>query len=252
MAPRKTVQDIFGLKPEEVNALAVLSGLEGFRGGANSPDVAAVAANVLSRRLSGQWGGNDIRNIAKAPGQYVAVDNYTMSQLADPAFGAKVLGSEAEFNRLRNIVNNPDLVGQQFNQSKGAQSFRGVSAYGNKKPEDYMPVPGKSNFYFNGLKGDLYNKGVGLFKQGTTSGPVSAAPVTPVTTAAASNPKESDLFQRMLQKSFLEGANQSPISKLLNTEIRKALSGPTDPNTTVDDFSRGLAGLTELGFPSLL
>jgi len=175
MAPRKTVQDIFGLKPEEVNALAVLSGLEGYRGGDNSPDVAAVAANVLSRRLSGQWGGNDIRNIAKAPGQYVAVDKYTMSQLADPAFGAKVLGSEAEFNRLRNIVNNPTLVGQQFKQSKGAQSFRGVSAYKNKKPEDYMPVSGKSNFYYNKLKEDLYNKGVGLFNQGAVSAPVIAA-----------------------------------------------------------------------------
>jgi len=247
MAPRKTVQDIFGLKPEEVNALAVLSGLEGFRGGANSPDVAAVAANVLSRRLSGQWGGKDIRNIAKAPGQYVAVDNYTMSQLADPTFGAKVLGSEAEFNRLRNIVNNPDLVGQQFKQSKGAQSFRGVSAYGNKKPEDYMPVPGKSNFYFNGLKGDLYNKGVGLFNQGPASSPVSAAPVT---SAAVKDSSKTDLFQQMLQKSFLEGVNyQSPISKLLNNELLNVLSGTADPNTSVNDFSRGLAGL---GFPSLL
>jgi hypothetical protein len=247
MAPRKTVQDIFGLKPEEVNALAVLSGLEGFRGGANSPDVAAVAANVLSRRLSGQWGGNDIRNIAKAPGQYVAVDNYTMSQLADPSFGARVLGSEAEFNRLRNIVNNPELVGQQFKQSKGAQSFRGVSAYGNKKPEDYMPVPGKSNFYFNGLKGDLYNKGVGLFNQGSVSDSLSAAPVA---AAAVSDTKKSDLFQQMLQKSFLEGVNyQSPISKLLNNELLNVLSGTADPNTSVNDFSRGLAGL---GFPSLL
>jgi hypothetical protein len=178
MAPRKTIQDIFGLKPEEVNALAVLSGLEGFRGGSNSPDVAAVAANALARRLSGQWGGKDIRNIAKAPGQYVAVDNYSMAQLADPVFGAKVLGSESEFNRLRDIVNNPDLVGQQFNRSKGAQSFRGVSAYGNKKPGDYMPVPGKSNFYFNGLNGDLYNKGVGLFKQ-------AAVPGTPLPGAIA-------------------------------------------------------------------
>jgi hypothetical protein len=240
MAPRKTVQDIFGLKPEEVNALAVLSGLEGFRGGANSPDVAAVAANVLSRRLSGQWGGNDIRNIAKAPGQYVAVDNYTMSQLADPAFGAKVLGSEAEFNRLRNIVNNPTLVGQQFKQSKGAQSFRGVSAYGNKKPEDYMPVPGKSNFYFNGLKGDLYNKGVGLFNQGAASAPAPAAKES----------KKSDLFQQMMQSTLMENINsQSPIRKLLNNELLNVLSGPADPNTSVNDFSRGLAGL---GFPSLL
>jgi hypothetical protein len=174
MAPRKTVQDIFGLKPEEVNALTVLSGLEGFRGGPNSPDVAAVAANAIARRLSGLWGGKDIRNIAKAPGQYEAVFNYNMAQLADPSFGAKVLGGETEFNRLREIVNNPSLVGEQFKKAKGAQSFRGVSAYGNKKSGDYVPVPGKSNFYFNGLNQDLYNRGVSLFRQG--AGPGSSLP----------------------------------------------------------------------------
>jgi hypothetical protein len=178
MAPRKTVQDIFGLKPEEVNALTVLSGLEGFRGGPNSPDVAAVAANAIARRLSGLWGGKDIRNIAKAPGQYEAVFNYNMAQLADPSFGAKVLGGETEFNRLREIVNNPSLVGEQFKKAKGAQSFRGVSAYGNKKSGDYVPVPGKSNFYFNGLNQDLYNRGVSLFDQGLASEPIPV-PSTP-------------------------------------------------------------------------
>lgn len=161
MAP-KTVQQLFNLKPEELNALTVLSGLEGFRG-EGGRDVAAVAANVLARRLKGNWGGIDIRNIAKAPGQYVAVDNYTMEQLADPSFGARVLGGESEFNRLRNIVNDPNLVGEQFKQSKGAQSFRGVSAYSAKKPTDYMPVPGKSNFYFNPLDPTSYQKGVNIF-----------------------------------------------------------------------------------------
>lgn len=161
MAP-KTVQQLFNLKPEELNALTVLSGLEGFRG-EGGRDVAAVAANVLARRLKGNWGGVDIRNIAKAPGQYVAVDNYTMDQLADPSFGARILGGETEFNRLRNIVNDPTLVGEQFRQSKGAQSFRGVSAYGNKKPTDYMPVPGKSNFYFNPLDQENYQKGINIF-----------------------------------------------------------------------------------------
>lgn len=161
MSP-KTVQQLFNLKPEELNALTVLSGLEGFRG-EGGRDVAAVAANVLARRLKGNWGGVDVRNIAKAPGQYVAVDNYTMEQLADPTFGARILGGEAEFNRLRDIVNNPTLVGEQFQKSKGSQSFRGVSAYGNKKPTDYMPVPGKSNFYFNPLDQANYQKGMNIF-----------------------------------------------------------------------------------------
>jgi len=161
MAPR-TVQEAFNLKPEEVNALAILSGLEGYRGG-KGEDVAAVAANVLSRRLKGNWGGVDIRNIAKAPGQYEAVFDYSMQQLADPAFGARVLGGQSEFERIRNIVNNPSLVGEQFKKSKGAQSFRGVAAYGKKKPGDYTPIPGKSNFYFNPLDPTSYQKGVGMF-----------------------------------------------------------------------------------------
>lgn len=71
-----------------------------------------------------------------------------------------------------------------------------------------------------------------------------------IASAGTSDPKKSDLFQQMLQKSFLESANyQSPISKLLTNELLSALSGSADPNTSVDDFSRGLAGL---GFPSLL
>jgi hypothetical protein len=166
MAPR-TVQQLFGLKPEELNALTVLSGLEGHRGGTQSPDVAAVAANAIARRLQGGWGGRDIRNIATAPGQYEAIyaPGYTMRQLADPAFGARVLGGQEEFNRLRDIVNNPSLVRQQFERSKGAQSFRGVSAYGSRKPSDYMPVPGKSNFYFDPLDKPKYQQGLQLFDQ---------------------------------------------------------------------------------------
>ena len=48
--PQRNVQELWGLKPEETNALAVLSGLEGYRGG-KGEDVAAVAANALQRRL---------------------------------------------------------------------------------------------------------------------------------------------------------------------------------------------------------
>jgi hypothetical protein len=174
MAPR-TVQQLFGLKPEELNALTVLSGLEGFRGG-KGQDVAAVAANVLARRLQGGWGGVDIRNIAKSPGQYEAVFDYSMQQLADPSFGARVLGGQSEFERLRNIVNNPALVGEQFQRSKGAQSFRGVAAYENRKPGDYTPIPGQSNFYFNPLDKTTYQKGVGIFGSPGPAAQTAAAP----------------------------------------------------------------------------
>ena len=196
MAPR-TIQEAFNLKPEEVNALAILSGLEGYRGG-RGEDVAAVAANVLSRRLKGNWGGVDIRNIAKAPGQYEAVFDYSMQQLADPTFGARVLGGQSEFERIRNIVNDPSLVGEQFKKSKGAQSFRGVAAYGNKKPGDYMPVPGKSNFYFNPLDPTSYQKGVGMF------GSPAPAP-TQTTQAKQTTPAlagQDPVLMRMAQQLF--------------------------------------------------
>lgn len=194
MAP-KTVQELYNLKPEELNALAVLSGLEGYRGDGGK-DVAAVAANVLARRLAGNWGGIDIRNIAKSPGQYEAVFDYSMQQLADPTFGAQKLGGEAEFNRIRDIVNNPLLVGEQFKRSKGAQSFRGVAAYGNKKPTDYTPVPGKSNYYFDPLQQEKYEKGVKLFDQAGTISPV--APQETQTTSQKSGDSFESLMSRLL------------------------------------------------------
>jgi hypothetical protein len=96
--------------------------------------------------------------------------------------------------------------------------------------------------------GDLYKNAQRVLGDIPGQEQIASAPTT--ASVAAKEPKKSDLFQQMLQKSFLEGANyQSPISKLLNNELLNVLSGPTDPNTTVDDFSRGLAGL---GFPSLL
>lgn len=102
--------------------------------------------------------------------------------------------------------------------------------------------------------GDLYKNAQRVLGDIPGQTQTATAPVTtataPVTTAAAKDPKKTDLFQRMLQSTLMESANyQSPISKLLNNELMNVLSGPKDPNTTVDDFSRGLAGL---GFPSLL
>lgn len=216
MAP-KTVQQLFGLKPEELNALTILSGLEGYRGG-KGQDVAAVAANVLARRLQGGWGGLDIRNIAKSPGQYEAVFDYSMQQLADPAFGARALGGQAEFERLRNIVNNPALVGEQFKKSKGAQSFRGVSAYESRKPGDYMPIPGESNFYFNPLDKTLYQKGVNIFGSSTPAASVSATPpVTPVPTTTAQRKQKAE--------SLLGSVKENIVEQL----IRSALQVPTVP-----------------------
>lgn len=206
----KTVQELFGLKPEEVTAAAVLSGLEGYRGG-RGEDVAAVMANLLSRRLSGKWGGVDIRNIAKAPGQYEAVFKYSMDQLSDPNFAAKVLGGPAEFQRVRNIINNPALVGEQFQKSRGAQSFRGVSAYGSKKPQDYVPVPGKSNFYFNPVDQAAFQKGTALFGSSPAPRFAGSAATAPVAAGTRIQLPRFDLqgaLKNLLLRSAVEGVGQ--------------------------------------------
>lgn len=224
MAPR-TVQELFNLKPEELNALTVLSGLEGYRGG-RGEDVAAVAANVLARRLSGNWGGIDIRNIVKSPGQYEAVFDYSMQQLADPKFGAQKLGGEEEFNRIRNIINDPAIVGEQFTRSKGAQSFRGVSAYGNKKPTDYMPVPGKSNFYFNPLQQEQYKKGVSLFGQAAPANPASP----PKATAS------SGLFQGLLSALTGNQPKEASVKDLVKQELMGQILKPPAQSNLMNPF----------------
>jgi len=219
MAPR-TVQQAFGLKDPELNALAVLAGLEGYRGDGGR-DVAAVASNVLSRRLAGNWGGLDIRNIAKSPGQYEAVFPYSMEQIADPAFGARVLGGQQEFEKVRSIVNNLQSVGEQFKKSRGAQSFRGVAAYGAKKPTDYVPVPGKSNFYFDPLSKSVYEKGEKLFaSQGIT--PTTNTPATSTgaqqTQSSQESPRSdsSKYAQMMLFDSLLRQQRQNPTAQLMH------------------------------------
>lgn len=203
--PPKTVQQLFNLKPEELNTLAVLAGLEGYRGG-RGEDVAAVAANVLSRRLAGNWGGIDIRNIAKSPGQYEAVFDYSMQQLADPAFGAQKLGGEAEYNRIRNIVNDPVQVRKQYELAQGSQSFRGPKN-GRMKQGDYMPVPGKSNYYFDPLSPALFNKGLGIFGATNATNPSTSQPQPAI---AASGPTPEEAMGMQLMQQAMQGAPPPP------------------------------------------
>jgi hypothetical protein len=227
MAP-KTVQQLFNLKPEEVNALAVLSGLEGYRGG-RGEDVAAVAANVLARRIAGNWGGIDVRNIAKSPGQYEAVFDYSMQQLADPAFGAQKLGGEAEYNRIRNIVNDPSLVGEQFKRSKGAQSFKGVSAYGRRQPQDYMPIPGKSNYYHDPLESTLFNRGLGIFN----------SPGTPRVTPTSTNRPQPPPQLANASGSYGPTPEESMRIKLM----QKAMQGVSQPENPAQKFINFISGI---------
>jgi murein DD-endopeptidase MepM/ murein hydrolase activator NlpD len=216
----KTVQQLFNLKPEELTAAAVVSGLEGYRGG-KGEDVAAVMANLLSRRLSGKWGGIDIRNIAKSPGQYEAVFKYSMDQLADPNFAARVLGGQSELQRVKNIINNPALVGEQFQKSKGAQSFRGVLAYDRKKPTDYAPIPGRSNFYFNPLDPESLQKGVSLLGGAGAGQPSGRFANAPAPTAAGA--------RIQLPRFNLQGA-------LKNVLLRSAVEAVTPTNSAAESI----------------
>lgn len=218
MAP-KTVQELFGLKPEELNAATVLAGLEGYRGG-KGEDVAAVMANLLARRLrGGAWGGVDLRNIAKAPGQYEAVFNYSMKDLQDPGFGARKLGGEAEYNRIRQIINDPFQVGEQFRRSKGAQSFKGVAAYGSRRPEDYMPIPGKSNFYHDPLSQDLYQKGLGIFGRVSAPTPSSASQLGPPTPP----PPVSSVLAPILGTDMGKSENKKTLSQAFLQQVLGSL-----------------------------
>lgn len=215
MAPARTVQQLFGLKPEELNALTVLSGLEGYRA-PGSLDPAAVAASTLQRRLSGKWGGVDIRNIATAPGQFEAIfgRKINMQQLGDPAFGAKILGGQSEFQRLQSMINDPNIIRSQM--GKVGESFRAYSS--GPKPGDYVPVPGKSNFYFD-RNPDIAKKGLQILG---APGPVVAQQPAPapqpgvldtLTSVLGFNPaqqKSTNLAQQLLEQT-----KQQLIQKLM-------------------------------------
>ena len=179
MAPR-TVQQRFGWKPEELTAATIGAGLEGYRG-PGSVDPVAVAAVLKQRQLSGKWGGRDIRNILTAPGQFAAIldRGITMQQLSDPAFGAKVLGGQAEFNRIQSMINNPALMAEQM--GKVGESFRALSE--GPKPGDYIPVPGKSNFYFN-RNPAIAKQGLQLLDGASAGAPQPTAPPGVLSTLA--------------------------------------------------------------------
>ena len=225
--PQRNVQELWGLKPEETNALAVLAGLEGYRGG-KGEDVAAVAANVLQRRLHGGYGGKDIRNIATQRGQYAAIldRGITSKQLSDPAFGAKVLGGAAEFERLRGIVNNPEMVGAQY--PNVGYSFRAPSA--GVKKGDYMPVPGKSNFYFDKDPATV-KKGLQIFQ--SAGAPATATPPSTATSVEKGN-NLADLIVKKVIASRLSQQQQG-IDPLLQGLMSYSHDTPS-PQGLPDDF----------------
>ena len=224
--PTPTVAQRFGLKPEELTAATILTGLEGYRG-PNSTDPAAVMASVLQRRLSGQWGGRDIRNIATAPGQFASIldRKINMGQLGDPTFGARLLGGQNEFNRIQAMINDPSIVAQHM--GKVGESFRALSA--GPRPGDYIPVPGKSNFYF-GQNPAIVKRGLGILS--APSSPQPPAVQQPgvlevISSALGFNPIDQQEQQKSLAQTFLDKTKQQLIQEALRPSLFNILGSTT-------------------------
>ncbi len=148
---------LFNLTPQERIAAINTVAREAYQGGGGK-DIAAVTANLLSRRLANYGGNTNLVDIVKQPGQYEANFHLNRDQITNPG-----LLNEADYKRVADVFDNPAMIKDAYQKSGGALSFRGVSAYGNRKQGDYVPVEGKSNFYFDPLDKQTYQKGLDAF-----------------------------------------------------------------------------------------
>lgn len=221
MAP-VTVAQRFGLKPEELNALTLGAGLEGYRG-PGSIDPAAVAASILQRRVSGKYGGRDIRNILTAPGQYAAIldRGINMSQLADPAYGAKLLGGQSEFNRIQSMINDPEILRTQM--SRVGTGFRSAATPIQKG--DYSLIPGKTNVFLKeDINPNLQKQSLAALGPSTPQASLEVKPPTDVpptdvlgtlTSALGFNPLEKEQDNRSATQKFLDQYKNQLMTNLL-------------------------------------
>ncbi len=148
---------LFNLTPQERIAAINTVAREAYQGGGGA-DIAAVTANLLSRRLANYGGNSNLVDIVKQPGQYAVNFHLNREQVTNPN-----LLSESDYKRVADVFDNPAMIKDAYQKSGGALSFRGVSAYGNRKQGDYVPVEGKSNFYFDPLDQTTYQKGLETF-----------------------------------------------------------------------------------------
>jgi hypothetical protein len=152
-----STSQLFNLTAQEKAAAINTIAREAYQGGGGK-DIAAVTANLLSRRLANYGGNTNLVDIVKQPGQYEANFHLNRDQITNPG-----LLSEADYKRVEAVFDNPAMIRDAYQKSGGALSFRGVSAYGNRKQGDYVPVEGKSNFYFDPLDKQTYQKGLDVF-----------------------------------------------------------------------------------------
>lgn len=132
--------ELLGLTPQDLNAAAFTAGGEAAPG----KDIGGVLQTILARKALNP--GASIASLVKAPQQFVANDPYSVGQVTDPSFGAKIYGSK--YNQAMQILQNPNLMAGYLQAGQGATSFRGQSLLANKHPDDIMFSP-SGNFYFD-------------------------------------------------------------------------------------------------------
>ena len=144
-----TTSQLLGLSDAERNAAINTIAGEAFQGGGGK-DIAAVAANLISRRFSPKYQSN-IVDVVRAPGQYAANFEDAKGRITTPV--EKITGrgliSDKNFNRIASVFDNASMVRNAIVQGNAPLQFRGTALYKNMKPTDYVPVPGRSNFYFD-------------------------------------------------------------------------------------------------------
>jgi hypothetical protein len=152
-----STSQLFNLTPQErIAGINTVYG-EAYQGHGGK-DIAAVTANLLARRLAQYGGHRNLVDIVKQPGQYAANFHLNREQVTNPN-----LLSEADYKRVAAVFDNPAMIKDAYQKSGGALSFRGVDRYDKRKPGDYVPVEGKSNFYFDRLDQATYQKGLETF-----------------------------------------------------------------------------------------
>ena len=213
-----TTSQLFGLSPEERTALINTVAGEAYQGG-QGRDIAAVTANLLSRRLANYGGNTNMVDLVMQPQQYEANFELTRDQIKNPGLIGRI-----DRERIGKIVDNPSMVLAEYQAGGGPLSFRGTANYKYRRGDEYTPVEGKSNFYFDGLKQqnpEAFERGLQMFS-GVTPSSYSANEQTPTQTAAAATTTSTTL----------------PDGTVINVNIGKGQTDPKTPKFDPNDFMK--------------
>jgi hypothetical protein len=250
-----TTTQLFNLSPaERTAALNTIAG-EAYQGGGGA-DIAAVAANLLSRRLANYGGNTNLVDIVKAPGQYEANFDLTKDQIVNPD-----LISKEDQERIGAIFDNPSLIKDAYEKSGGALSFRGTANYKYRRGDEYTPVEGKSNFYFDPLNPETYQKGLDMFSEVQAGGalPSTKSNLSNGTQPTANNfifnyiygdlgnketkkeEKPKSLTERLKEQLFMQtmsGSERPSLARQLINQVKSG-AGYANPLSLLESYYSG-------------